>query len=222
MRDQIGLARHHRFQERAIGIGRRGRVGVMPPDGMVRQQPQRLDIVPGSEVLKRAHPDVARGHAGQDGARGIAFPVDGFPRGDRRQRPCRGDTQRRHGLADQVLPQHRSQCRPAIAAAGKRSRPRPFQLDVAPGTVAADDLAQQDGPSIAELGHEIAKLVPGIGQRDRRRAVRHIVASENSHTVRAGQGVRIEAQLLGQRRVHPYQPRRRDRRWGQPGVEPLW
>src|SRR6187399_990091 len=49
------------------------------------------------------------------------------------------------------------------SAARKRRRARPLELDVAADAVFVDDFAEQDGPAIAELGHEMAELVAGIG-----------------------------------------------------------
>src|SRR5882762_3919793 len=43
------------------------RPGIVPIQDIVRQSPDRLLIPARGEVFESAHPDVARGHAGEDG-----------------------------------------------------------------------------------------------------------------------------------------------------------
>ena len=63
--------------------------------------------------------------------------------------------------------------------------------------LAAHHLAEQDGAPIAKLRHEVAELVPGIGERDRRRTLGHAVAGQDLHAIGAGQHVGIEPEGFG-------------------------
>ena len=105
------------------------------------------------------------------------------------------NAQRRHRLADDVFAQHRTQRGAAIAAAREWRRARALELDVAADAVGVDDLAEQDGAAVAELRHEMAELVAGIGHRDRVGAVGDALAGEDFGALRAVQPVRIEAEL---------------------------
>jgi hypothetical protein len=64
-------------------------------------------------------------------------------------------------------------------------------LNVAADTVQADDLAQQNSAPVAKLRHEATELVPGIGHRKRRRALRHAIARKHCQTVGAPKPSRI-------------------------------
>ena len=145
----------------------------------------------------------------------------GSPVGDRRERARGRDAERRHRLADDVFAQHRTERRAAVAAARERRRARALELDVAPHARAIDHLAQQDGAAVAELRHEVAELVAGIGERDRLRAGGEAVAGQDLDGLRRRQHVGIEAELAGQRLVDLDQARRRDRRRIEPGIEAL-
>ena len=173
---------------------------------------QRLDVAARGEELEGADADVARRHARQHraGQRRLAHHRLAGRHG--RQRPGRGNAERRHRLADDVFAQHRTQRRPPVAAPRERCRPRAFELDVATDSVRAHDLAQQDGAAIAQLRHEVAELVAGIGQRDRLGTRRDAITCQDGHTLRRRQRFGIEAELGGERRVELDQAGRRDRR----------
>ena len=55
---EIGLAPHHRIQERAIGVLRPRSLGVVAGDHMVRQPPQGLCIALRGDILEGADADV--------------------------------------------------------------------------------------------------------------------------------------------------------------------
>src|SRR4051812_42724132 len=76
------------------------------------------------------HADVAGGHAGQDGPPADRLPVDRLAGGDDREAARGGDAESGHGLADDVLAEHRPQRGEAVAAAREPRPPRPLQLDV--------------------------------------------------------------------------------------------
>ena len=179
------------------------------------------DVAARGEELEGADPDVARRHARQHGAGQRRLAQDLLAGRDRSQRARGRNAERHHRLADDVLAQHRPERCPAIAAARERRRPRALELDVAPHAGAVDDLAQQDGPAVAELRHEVAELVAGIGERDRFGARRDAVAGQHLDALRTGEPRRVEAELAGQRLVQLEQARRRDGRRREPGIEPL-
>jgi hypothetical protein len=169
---------------------------------MVRQQLQPLGVAPRSEILERADADVARGHTRQDSAgqhRLASYRLSGRDCG---QRPGGGHAQRGHGLADDVLTQHRAECSAAVAIAGEGRPSGTLELDVAPRAGRPDDLAKQDGTAIAELWHEMAELVPCIGECDWRRTLRDVVAGKDLHALAARQFVGIETKTLSQLGVH--------------------
>ncbi len=92
-------------------------------------------------------------------------------RRDGGERARRRDAERGHRLAHDVLAQHRPERGAPVAAAREGRAPRALELDVAPLAVLADDLAEQDRATVAELRDEVAELVARVGQRDRLRAV---------------------------------------------------
>ena len=55
-----------------------GGIGIVPVARVVDQALQVLDLLPGGEDLKRAHAQVAGGHAGQHGAGQGGFPLHPF------------------------------------------------------------------------------------------------------------------------------------------------
>ncbi len=160
---------------------------------------------------------MARGHTRQHraGQRGFAHHELAGDGGGKRAGG--GNAERGHGLADHIFAQHRSERRTAIAAAGEGCRARALELDVAADPVFVDDLAEQDGTAVAELGHEMAELVAGIGHRDRIGAAGQGLAGEDLGTLRRLQEVRIEPELARKRPVQLDQPGRGDRRRGHAG-----
>ena len=188
---------------------------------MVGQQSHRLRVAPCGEILEGAHPDVARGDPRQDGAGQRCLAQHCLPGRYRGQRPGRRYAQCRHGLAHDVLAQHRAQRGTAVATAGEGRPPGALELDVAPRAVSPHHLAEQDGAPVAELRHELAELMPGIGEGDRLRTFGHAIAGQDLHTLRADQTVGIEPQALGQLGIHPHEPRRRHGRRVEPRVEAL-
>ena len=111
-----------------------------------------------------------------------------------------------HRLADDVFAQDRPERGAAVAPARERRRARSLELDVAAHAVLVDHLAEQDGPAIAELGHEMAELVAGIGHRDRVGAIREALSGEDFSPFRALQHIGIKAELDGQGPVQLDQP----------------
>ena len=188
---------------------------------MVREQAQRLGVAACGEELEGTDAHMARGDARQNGAGQLAVAPDRLAGGDGGQRTRRGDAERSHRLAHDVFTQHRPDRGAAIAAAREGRRARALELDVAAPAVAVHDLAQQDGAAVAQLRHEVAELVTGIGERDRLGTRRHAVARQYRHTLGGRERSGIEAELQSERLIQFHQPRRRHRRGRQPGIEPL-
>ena len=132
LRHQVRLARHHPVQQRAVGPLRRRGLGVVAGDHVVSQEPHTLRVAPRGEVLERAHPDVARGHAGQDRARQRRLAQHRLAGRHRRERAGGRHAERRHGLGYEVLAQHGPERGPAVAAAREGRAPGALELDVAP------------------------------------------------------------------------------------------
>ena len=163
----IAVLRHGLYDVRIV-LSR-----VVPGDDVIGQPPHTLGVAASGEILEGADADVAGGHAGQHGAwQGIL--TDHLLAGDHCGERARGGNAEGYRFADDVFAQHRAQRCAAIAAARERRRPRALELDVAPDAVEVDDLAEKDGAAIAELRHEVAELMAGIGQRDRLRAVAYV------------------------------------------------
>jgi hypothetical protein len=140
----------------------------------------------------------------------------------RGQRAGRRHAERGHGLADEVLAEHRAQRGAAVAAAAGEGRASgALELDVAPRPVPPHHLAEQDGAPVAEPRHEVAELVPGVGERHRLRAPGHAVAGQDLDALGAGQLVGVEPEALGQVGVQPHEPRCCHGRRVEPGVEAL-
>ena len=71
------------------------------------------------------------------------------------------------------------------------------------------DLAEEHRAAVAELRREAAKLMPGVGLRDRLGALGHGVAGEEGGAGLARQGASVEAELFGELRVEEQRLRRR-------------
>jgi len=92
-------------------------------------------------------------------------------------------------------------------------------MNVAPHAGPIDDLAQQQRPAVAELRHEIAELVAGVGHGQRVGAGRRAIAGQRLQTFVRGQRRRVQSQRLGQSFVEPDQRRAGHRHRLHAGVE---
>ena len=191
----------------------------MPGDDVVGEPPHALGIAARGKILEGADADMARGDAGQHRARQRRLAQHALAGHDRGERPRGRNAQRRHRLADDVFAQHRTERGAAVAAARERRRARALELDVAADAVGVDHLAEQDGAAVAELRHEMAELVAGIGHRDRLGAVGHPVAGEDLGALGAIEQLRVEAEMPRERPVQLDQPGRGDRRRRDAGEE---
>ena len=176
------------FEQRVIGaLGMRQLAGSAGDD-VIRQPPHAIGIAARREdtgTCRRGYGwtrRAVRTAPGSGVSRITRSPVD---HGGERARGR--DAKRRHRLADDVFAQHRTERGAAVAAARERRRAGPLELDVAADAVRVDHLAEQDGAAVAELGHEMAELVAGIGHRDRVRAVGNAFSGEDFGPLRASE-----------------------------------
>ena len=170
--DQFGLSRDHALEQGVIGaLGLRG-LRVVSCNGVVGEALDTGGIAAGRKILERADANVAGGHArqyraGQQGISRMTLSPVMVAASDR----VVGIPSAAIASLTMYSRKHRTQRCASIAAAGKRRRSRALELDVAADAVDIDDFAEQDGAAVAELRHEIAELVAGIGHGDRFGAV---------------------------------------------------
>ena len=219
---EIRLTVHHvpeQLECRDLAVGG---VGQVPGDGVVDEAPEQVDVARGGRVLERADAQVAGGDAGEHGAGQHArVASDALTRGDHGERAGGGDAERVHGLADDVLAQHRSHGRLAVAAAGETGASGALQVQVVARALRVEDLPEQQRPTVAQSGRVVAELVARVGQRDRFGPLGDRVADEDGDTVVGGEGIGVGSEFLGEAAVERQQPRRR-RPFGLPSlVEPV-
>ena len=131
------------------------------------------------EVLERADADVAARDACEHGAGEWAFPSDYLASRDGGQSSRCGNSQGVHRFAHQILSQHRSNGRFAVAAARERSRAGAFERDVAPPSPTIHHFAQQQSSSIAQLRNKTTELMACVGLSQRITAVKQNVPPED-------------------------------------------
>ena len=182
---------------------------------------ERIHVAARGEELEGADADVARGDARQHGAGQGHFAPHRLAGRDNRERSRGGNAERGHRLADDVLAQHRPERGAAVAAARERRGAGALELDVAAHAVGVDDLAQKNGAPVAELRHEMAELVAGIGHGERFARLGHAVAREDRHAFGRSKLRGIEPEVPGELVVQPDEARRGDGRRRQARKEAL-
>jgi hypothetical protein len=175
LRDEPGLRGDHGLEQGEIAAFA-GTIRIVACDHVVGEQAQGLHVAARREELEGADPDMAGGDAGQNGARQQYLPPDGLARQSCSKCTRRRNAERRHGLADDIFAQDRSQSGPAIAPTRKRGRACALQLEIVTLAAPIDQLAQQTGTPIAKLGVEAAELMAGIGGCDWSCAGRYVIA----------------------------------------------
>ena len=118
-------------------------LGMVTRDRVVGQASQQVQVGGSRSVLEAPDPQVAAGDPGEHGARQRRLAVYRASGADHCQRSRRRDTQSVHGLADDVLAQHRSHRGQAVTAAGERRGAGTLEVDVVDASIGADELAQQ-------------------------------------------------------------------------------
>ena len=139
--------------------------------------------------------------------------------GRRGERARRRDAERRHRLADEVLAQDGPERGATVAASRERGAARALELDVPSLAVLADDLAEQDRASVAQLPHERAELVARVGERQGLRARRNTVAREDLCPLGRRERRLIQPELGSERTIDLHDRRFGDRRGIHPGIE---
>ena len=219
--DQSRLPRDHPIQQSQVGLLCQCGLRIVPGDRIVRQLACPFGIALRCEILEGSHAEVACCYPGEHSPRQNCFAQYSFSGGDCGQGARSRNTQRRHGLAHQVLAQNRAQRGSAVPTARERGAAGTLKLDIVAHAIASYDLAQQVSSAVTELRHKMAELVPGIGHGEWLGAHRHQVAGQDRHPLCACEGVRIEAQLMGQSSIHLDQARGCYRCRVYPGVEAL-
>ena len=178
LRNQRSLRRDDRPQKSEAGVRRPGEVRVMTVDGIDDEAAEEVLVARRGRVLEAAHAQMT----GRD-------PCQHRPRQHRlaaHRAPCRRDSERSrrryaqgvHGLADDVLPEHRADRSEPIPTTGERRAARAFEMDVMQETVRVDDFAEQEGPPVAQARRVPAELMPGIRLRNGFRPGRNQVAGQ--------------------------------------------
>jgi len=205
LRDQRRLRGDDGVEELHSG----GRVAVMPGDRVIGQPPQEVDVSGGSGVLEAADPQMAAGDPGEHGAGQQGLAPDRAAGRHDGERARRGDAEGVHGLADDVLAQHRTDSGQAVTAARERRPPRALEVQVPDPPGAVGDLPEQQGAAVTKSRHEATELVTGVRLRDGAGAGSKGVSHEQAQPFGGAQLSRVQAQLPRQRFVERQQPWRR-------------
>jgi anti-anti-sigma factor len=209
LRDERRLSRDDVVQQREERLGVVGERRVVASDRIQRELAQAFHVAACCVELERSHADVARRDARQHrtGQHPLAEHV--FAGGRNRECARRRNAQRVHRLAHEHLAQHRAHGGLAVAAAREHRSARALERDVAAPSVAVDHFAEEKRATVAELRHEAAELVAGIGLRKRLRSRGDDVAREDRGHLRIVERGEVETKLAGERRVEEQEPRRR-------------
>ena len=156
---------------------------VMPGDHMLSKDTQGFEVVPGSEELEGPDPYVTK--ATRVRTAPAASPLAKLI--DRSKQP------RARGLSEcRELPWLRSrhthgERAPALRVHRRFVRggsTRTFELDITADAVWVEEFAEEDGAAVAELRHEVPKLVSSVGERDRLGMLRHTFSAKNLDALR--------------------------------------
>ncbi len=218
VRNERRLPLHHRLQQREIGVSGRKKVGVVAAEGVIGEDSNVLATGPSGHVFERPHPDVAGRDASQNRAGQRRLSEHRLARRHHGQAAARGNAQGVHGLADEVLPEHRSQRRTPVAESRKRRSAGALELDVEAVAPGCDLLAQENRPAVSQHG-EITELVPRVRLSYGLRPIRDPVARENGQALVPRQRLDVQPQRLGQRAVQHRQVRLTDRHRAQTRIE---
>ena len=194
---------------------------IVAGDRIVCQPACPLGIALGGKILEGSHAEVACRYPSEHSSRQDCVAKHPLPCGHCGKGSRGRNTQRCHGLAQDVLTQNRTQRGSAVPTAGERGAARTLELDIVAHTIAPQDLAQQVGAAVAELRDEMPELVPGIGDGQRLGAHGHQVAGQNRHALLACESFRIQPQAAGEFYIQLDQARGRHRCRVYPGIEVL-
>ena len=131
LRHQARLPLAHRFEQGERQILRARELRVVPLRRVGHEGAQRRLISPRRHPLKRPDAEVARRHPREHRPRPRStLPPHVLARRHHGQTPRRRNSQRLHRFADHIFAQHGPECRPPVAPARKRRRPRALQLHI--------------------------------------------------------------------------------------------
>ena len=221
LRDQLGLAVDHEVKERSVRVSRVSGRRIVPRDDMIGEMPDAVDVPAGGKELEGADADMARGDAGQHGARQRHVTPDRLSGCDDGEGSGRGDAESGHRLADDVLAQDRAEGGSAVAVAGEWGGAGALELDVAARAIDIDNLSEKNGAAVAELRHEGAELVAGIGHREGFAELWHRIPRRKSRRLPARRALGIEPKVSGELVVQPDEAGRGDGGGRQARKEPL-
>ena len=134
------------------------------------------------------------GDPGEHRTRQRPLPEHPLAGSDHRERPRGRNAKAVHGLADQVLAQHRAQHGLTVAAPGEPRAPGPLEMKVAAATPGIDHLTEQHRAAVPEAGGVHAELMTGVGLRDRPDPLRGPPGQQRD-AWRLPQHRRVDAQL---------------------------
>jgi hypothetical protein len=140
---------------------------------------------------------------------------------DHRERARGRDAEPVHRFADEILAQHRADCRTTVASAREWRAAGALHLDIVEPVIAGAFFAEQQRTTVAQLRHEVRVLVPGVGHRERACVFGHAIARKQRRPLGAF-GCRCrgrEAEVMGKRIVEDQQSGRRYRYRQQLGEE---
>ena len=182
----------------SLGVGGRR---VVAGDGVVDQPAEQVEVAGRRGVLEAAHPQVAARHPGQHRPGQQVVALHRTAGRDHGQRARRRDPEGVHGLADDVLAQHRADGGQTVPAAGERGPAGALEVQVAQASVGADQLAEQQRPAVAEAGGVAAELVAGVGLRHGVASAGSTVPVSSPTPSAAAQPGRVQAELERERLV---------------------
>ncbi len=161
--DEGGLPVADGVEEGEVGVRGGGECGIVTEDRVVGELFDFGVIAARREELESADADVAGSDAGEDGTGQGTLAENRLTGGDGGEGAGGGDAKCVHCLAHQILAQDRAEGGFAVAATGKRRTTGALELDVAAMALGIDQLAKEQGATVAELRNKVAELMTGVG-----------------------------------------------------------
>ena len=208
--DEVCLAADDGGEE-GLGVAGGIELGVVAGDGVGGEAAEGVEIATRGEVLEGADAEVSGGDAGEDGAGLRGLTLDVLAGGDGGEGAGGGDAEGSHGLAEEVLAEDGAEGGTAVATAGEGGGAGALELEVVAEAIVGDDLTEEVGAAVTELGDEVAELVAGVGEGDGFGAGGDVVAGEEGDALRGGECGGVEVEVLGEGDVEL------DELWGRDG-----
>src|ERR1041385_2908608 len=131
-------------------------------DDILGEDFELVMLFPVIEDLKGAEAHMRWRHPHKHRAGFDLFSVDPMVAPDETERPSRRDPKTMHRFAAEILPDSRTQHRPAIAVARKRRKSRTFQVQIPFLTPFVPHFSQEDRPPVSQLRDVDSKLMARI------------------------------------------------------------